>query len=51
MPNIDPVLTHLAAADNYGVQMYMLQPPDNILNFYPKESFRADKELILVVVE
>lgn len=51
IPDMDPVITHLAAADEYGVQLFLLQPPNNILNFYPKESFTAEKELVLVLVE
>jgi hypothetical protein len=31
--------------------MYLMQPPDNILNFYPKDRFNSSLELILVVVE
>lgn len=51
VPNMDNVFTHLAAADDYGLQLYLMQPPDNILNFYPKDRFHSSKELILVVVE
>lgn len=51
VPNMDPLLGHLAQADRYGVQLYLVQPPDNILNLYPKERYSSSKELLLVVVE